>query len=69
MKLTTQETSDLNTFIFDTLRHQFGKQVDEDWCLNFTQRVVSQANHIQQESDANEFAARNAKIVELTERN
>jgi len=62
--LTTSEIADLNTYIYDRLRHEFGKQVNEDWCVDLTNSVVEEMVKIKNGSKEHYFAARNRKMNE-----
>jgi hypothetical protein len=60
--LTISEISDLNNYIYEKLRYEFGKQVDPDWCTDFTTGVVAEAERIRLASQQEYFAARNKQL-------
>jgi hypothetical protein len=60
--LSIKEISDLNIYIHDRLRYEFGNQVCPDWCTNFTAGVVAEIEQITTNSQQEYFAARNRQL-------
>lgn len=67
--ITPEELCDVNQFIYQKLREQFGKTVDADWCMQFSDSIFEEFDRVRKDHNFKYYQARNKMLFEHTMKN